>query len=80
MKILSCNFSNVCVSDSYLFFFRLSLQYHPDKNKNKGAQSKFEEINNGNLLTYKPLLSVACLTVQFKIVNYFESVNWQSML
>ncbi|KMT12367.1 hypothetical protein BVRB_5g103020 [Beta vulgaris subsp. vulgaris] len=27
-------------------FHKLSLQYHPDKNKNKGAQSKFEEINN----------------------------------
>lgn len=26
---------------------RLSLQYHPDKNKNKGAQEKFAEINNG---------------------------------
>ncbi|KAK4396101.1 DnaJ protein ERDJ3A [Sesamum angolense] len=24
----------------------LSLQYHPDKNKNKGAQEKFSEINN----------------------------------
>lgn len=29
--------------------FRLSLQYHPDKNKNKGAQEKFAEINNGKL-------------------------------
>lgn len=28
-------------------FCRLSLQYHPDKNKNKGAQEKFAEINNG---------------------------------
>ncbi|CAO2820139.1 unnamed protein product [Amaranthus hypochondriacus] len=27
-------------------FHKLSLQYHPDKNKSKGAQSKFEEINN----------------------------------
>ncbi|XP_021744727.1 dnaJ protein ERDJ3A-like [Chenopodium quinoa] len=27
-------------------FHKLSLQYHPDKNKNKGAQAKFEEINN----------------------------------
>lgn len=26
---------------------RLSLQYHPDKNKNKAAQEKFAEINNG---------------------------------
>lgn len=30
-----------------LSFCRLSLQYHPDKNKNKGAQEKFAEINNG---------------------------------
>lgn len=30
---------------------RLSLQYHPDKNKNKGAQEKFAEINNGNFHT-----------------------------
>ncbi|KAK9290222.1 hypothetical protein L1049_008388 [Liquidambar formosana] len=27
-------------------FHKLSLQYHPDKNKDKGAQEKFEEINN----------------------------------
>lgn len=27
-------------------FHKLSLQYHPDKNKNKGAQEKFAEINN----------------------------------
>ncbi|CAA7398207.1 unnamed protein product [Spirodela intermedia] len=27
-------------------FHRLSLQYHPDKNKNKGAQEKFADINN----------------------------------
>lgn len=27
-------------------FHKLSLQYHPDKNKNKGAQAKFAEINN----------------------------------
>ncbi|XP_010033313.2 dnaJ protein ERDJ3A [Eucalyptus grandis] len=27
-------------------FHKLSLQYHPDKNKNKGAQEKFSEINN----------------------------------
>lgn len=29
---------------------RLSLKYHPDKNKNKGAQEKFAEINNGRTL------------------------------
>ncbi|PHT38239.1 DnaJ protein ERDJ3A [Capsicum baccatum] len=27
-------------------FHKLSLQYHPDKNKNKGAQERFAEINN----------------------------------
>ncbi|KAJ8753836.1 hypothetical protein K2173_000090 [Erythroxylum novogranatense] len=27
-------------------FHKLSLQYHPDKNKNKSAQEKFAEINN----------------------------------
>ncbi|KAK8280613.1 hypothetical protein V6Z12_D09G187200 [Gossypium hirsutum] len=27
-------------------FHKLSLQYHPDKNKSKGAQEKFSEINN----------------------------------
>ncbi|KAJ9693989.1 hypothetical protein PVL29_009791 [Vitis rotundifolia] len=27
-------------------FHKLSLQYHPDKNKNKGAQEKFAQINN----------------------------------
>ncbi|KAJ9185396.1 hypothetical protein P3X46_005035 [Hevea brasiliensis] len=27
-------------------FHKLSLQYHPDNNKNKGAQEKFAEINN----------------------------------
>ncbi|KAH9619723.1 hypothetical protein KSS87_006478 [Heliosperma pusillum] len=27
-------------------FHKLSLKYHPDKNKEKGAQQKFEEINN----------------------------------
>ncbi|KAL6987851.1 hypothetical protein U1Q18_013597 [Sarracenia purpurea var. burkii] len=31
---------------SFIFFCRLSLQYHPDKNKSKGAQEKFAEINN----------------------------------
>jgi hypothetical protein len=30
---------------------RLSLKYHPDKNKDKGAQQKFEEINNGKTHT-----------------------------
>ncbi|KAF8012943.1 hypothetical protein BT93_I0952 [Corymbia citriodora subsp. variegata] len=31
---------------------RLSLQYHPDKNKNKGAQEKFSEINNAYEILY----------------------------
>ncbi|XP_024967858.1 dnaJ protein ERDJ3A isoform X2 [Cynara cardunculus var. scolymus] len=31
---------------SHCAYCRLSLQYHPDKNKNKGAQEKFAEINN----------------------------------
>jgi curved DNA-binding protein CbpA len=31
---------------------RLSLKYHPDKNKGKGAQEKFEEINNGKNLYF----------------------------
>ena len=35
------------LTNSSFFFCRLSLQYHPDKNKNKGAQEKFAEINNG---------------------------------
>ncbi|KAJ9180555.1 hypothetical protein P3X46_008779 [Hevea brasiliensis] len=35
-----------CSSCVQLSFCRLSLQYHPDKNKNKGAQEKFAEINN----------------------------------
>lgn len=30
-----------------LFACRLSLKYHPDKNKAKGAHEKFAEINNG---------------------------------
>ncbi|KAL7199622.1 hypothetical protein ACSBR2_021832 [Camellia fascicularis] len=35
-----------------IFFCRLSLQYHPDKNKNKGAQEKFAEINNEKRKNY----------------------------
>lgn len=37
---------------------RLSLQYHPDKNKDKGAQQKFAEINNGNFI---PLFSFSLM-------------------
>lgn len=48
-------FFKVAISDNLalfilffsFFFFRLSLQYHPDKNKAKGAQEKFSQINNG---------------------------------
>lgn len=41
-------------------FYRLSLQYHPDKNKNKGAQEKFAEINNGklNVATLIPFMAI----------------------
>lgn len=40
-------------------FYRLSLKYHPDKNKNKGAQEKFAEINNGmlNVVTFIPFMA-----------------------
>lgn len=38
------------------FSSRLSLQYHPDKNKNKGAQERFAEINNGMMISYSFLL------------------------
>ncbi|GMQ01352.1 hypothetical protein CsSME_00048010 [Camellia sinensis var. sinensis] len=31
---------------------KLSLHYHPDKNKNKGAQEKFAEINNEKRKNY----------------------------
>lgn len=44
---------------------RLSLQYHPDKNKNKGAQEKFAEINNGNVLTYFQFVSLMLLGWNF---------------
>lgn len=37
---------NASQRDIQKAFHKLSLQYHPDKNKNKGAQQKFEEINN----------------------------------
>ncbi|KAJ8749733.1 hypothetical protein K2173_012284 [Erythroxylum novogranatense] len=33
-------------------FHKLSLQYHFDKNKNKGAQEKFAEINNAYEILY----------------------------
>ncbi|XP_057807740.1 dnaJ protein ERDJ3A [Salvia miltiorrhiza] len=37
---------NACNREIQKAFHKLSLQYHPDKNKNKGAQEKFAEINN----------------------------------
>ena len=45
----SCRFNLVTDISllTYVYFFRLSLQYHPDKNKSKGAQEKFSQINNG---------------------------------
>ncbi|KAK8512164.1 hypothetical protein V6N13_097170 [Hibiscus sabdariffa] len=39
-------------------FHKLSLQYHPDKNKSKSAQEKFAEINNGDLIHPSCLISV----------------------
>ncbi|KAL5652988.1 hypothetical protein ACJX0J_038446, partial [Zea mays] len=37
---------NASQRDIQKAFHKLSLKYHPDKNKGKGAQEKFEEINN----------------------------------
>ncbi|CAM8920202.1 unnamed protein product [Rhodiola kirilowii] len=37
---------NASQRDIQKAFHKLSLKYHPDKNKEKGAQQKFEEINN----------------------------------
>ncbi|XP_010543215.1 PREDICTED: dnaJ protein ERDJ3A [Tarenaya hassleriana] len=37
---------NASQRDIQKAFHKLSLKYHPDKNKNKGAQQKFAEINN----------------------------------
>ncbi|GAB2299708.1 hypothetical protein Dimus_033764 [Dionaea muscipula] len=37
---------NASQRDIQKAFHKLSLKYHPDKNKSKGAQAKFEEINN----------------------------------
>lgn len=51
--ILTC-YLLLSFSNSFLrcmsMICRLSLQYHPDKNKNKGAQEKFAEINNGSVI------------------------------
>ncbi|XP_072998252.1 dnaJ protein ERDJ3A [Typha latifolia] len=44
-KVLGVD-KNASQRDIQKAFHKLSLQYHPDKNKNKGAQEKFAEINN----------------------------------
>ncbi|WVZ56595.1 hypothetical protein U9M48_007097 [Paspalum notatum var. saurae] len=46
---------NASQRDIQKAFHKLSLKYHPDKNKGKGAQEKFEEINNGKNLCFDPL-------------------------
>ncbi|KAL7588542.1 hypothetical protein Lser_V15G41069 [Lactuca serriola] len=42
-------------------FHKLSLQYHPDKNKNKGAQEKFEEINDEKKLRYVRIITKSAM-------------------
>ncbi|XP_062210914.1 dnaJ protein ERDJ3A-like [Phragmites australis] len=44
-KVLGVD-KNASQRDIQKAFHKLSLKYHPDKNKGKGAQGKFEEINN----------------------------------
>ncbi|OAY74304.1 DnaJ protein ERDJ3A [Ananas comosus] len=44
-KVLGVD-KNASQRDIQKAFHKLSLQYHPDKNKAKGAQEKFAEINN----------------------------------
>ncbi|TVU47400.1 hypothetical protein EJB05_07000 [Eragrostis curvula] len=44
-KVLGVD-KNASQRDIQKAFHKLSLKYHPDKNKGKGAQEKFEEINN----------------------------------
>ncbi|KAK7260596.1 hypothetical protein RIF29_26781 [Crotalaria pallida] len=44
-KVLGVD-KNASQRDIQKAFHKLSLQYHPDKNKNKGAQEKFSQINN----------------------------------
>ncbi|CAM0872710.1 unnamed protein product [Alopecurus aequalis] len=46
-KILGVD-KNASQRDIKKAFHKLSLKYHPDKNKDKGAQQKFEEINNAH--------------------------------
>ena len=52
------NWFSLLILFAWIVLNRLSLQYHPDKNKSKGAQEKFAEINNGiaKFLTSCPLL------------------------
>lgn len=44
-KVLGVD-KNASQRDIQKAFHKLSLKYHPDKNKDKAAQTKFEEINN----------------------------------
>ncbi|KQK22151.1 dnaJ protein ERDJ3A isoform X1 [Brachypodium distachyon] len=46
-KVLGVD-KNASQRDIKKAFHKLSLKYHPDKNKGKGAQEKFEEINNAH--------------------------------
>ncbi|XP_020148241.1 dnaJ protein ERDJ3A [Aegilops tauschii subsp. strangulata] len=46
-KVLGVD-KNASQRDIKKAFHKLSLKYHPDKNKEKGAQQKFEEINNAH--------------------------------
>lgn len=46
-KVLGVD-KNASQRDIKKAFHKLSLKYHPDKNKDKGAQQKFEEINNAH--------------------------------
>lgn len=72
------------VSDFHLLaslciFGRLSLQYHPDKNKQKGAQQKFEEINNGILLNLINYINFFCqdLSTAFHPFSFFIFQNFR---
>lgn len=46
-------------------FRKLAIKYHPDKNKAKNANSKFQEISEGiyysNLISFKVITSVIAL-------------------
>lgn len=66
-----------------LSFCRLSLQYHPDKNKNKGAQEKFAEINNGNVHLFHFSFVIVChvvsLTFFFLLLALLHVYNFLLM-